>query len=440
MRTEGHLRKAISQPLFRRLLAVRLTSQASDGLFQASLALSVFFNPDIQADPLSYAVAFTILVGPYSLLGPYVGVVLDRFSRRNLTIAANLTRAALTLMVVMVLPIGFEWFWVVCAMGVLALNRFVLAGLTAAQPHVVAEPELVTANSAASTLGAVAFGLGIASAGAAQLFHSGLSYAFLAFLAAIGYAVSAAVASRSFRPAALGPEGGERPSSGIWQGVRDTTRGLIEGLRYLRHAAKPGWVMVLQGVHRMLYGIVFIVAIVLFFGFFHNPNLHPNGEDSLRWLLILAVLGNLGVALAALTTPRATRWFGPRQWVLGLALTCSIMAAALAGTMLPAMFAIAVIFINIASQGIKITVDTSIQTEVADSYRGRVFSLNDTIYNVGYLGGLFLGALFVPGDGYTPRTLAGVALAYLITVVGYGYASRNAPPYDTHHEHHSKAL
>ncbi|MFC4333837.1 MFS transporter [Salininema proteolyticum] len=434
MKTAGHLRKLAASTGFRRLLAVRLTSQASDGLFQASLALSVFFSPDVRADPLNYAMAFMILVGPYSLLGPYVGVVLDRFSRRNLTIAANLVRAGLTLVVAGILPAGFDWLWIVCAMGVLALNRFVLAGLTAAHPHVVRDDELVTANSVASTLGAVAFGTGIAAAGAGQLLHSGVPYAAMAFTAGVGYSVSAGIMLRSFARGDLGPEERERPATGLLRGLAETSRGLVEGLKFLRRVPGPALVMALQGLHRLLYGVVFIVSIVLFFGFFHDPNLHPDGQDSLRWLLILAVLGNAGVAIAAVATPRATRLTGPRQWVLSLLLLCAAMTAMLAATMRPFMFAVAVIFINIASQGVKITVDTAIQAGVPDDYRGRVFSLNDTVYNVGYLTGLFAGAFTVPGDGYTPPTLAAVAAAYVIAFGGYGRLSRMAPPYDTDHE------
>ncbi len=53
------------------------------------------------------------------------------------------------------------------AMVVLAANRFVLAGLGAAHPHVVDRPQLVTANSLASTLCALAYGLGLATTGIA---------------------------------------------------------------------------------------------------------------------------------------------------------------------------------------------------------------------------------------------------------------------------------
>ncbi|MEU6860268.1 MFS transporter [Glycomyces sp. NPDC046736] len=431
MRTDGHLRSLAGNRRFRQLLGVRLTSQAADGMFQASLALSVFFNPDLGEanDPFRYAAAVAILLGPYSLLGPYVGTVLDRCSRRNLIGGANLARAALMLVICLTLVTGFNWTWVLCAMLVLAANRFVLAGLAASHPQVVPEKDLVTANSLASTLGALAYGLGLATTGVAKLLDSGVSYSMLALAAGCGYLVSAFIVTASFGRSDLGPVD-EAPGGGLWRGVADTTAGMWEGFKHLGRRRGPALVMAVQGLHRFLYGIVFIIAIALFMGFFWDLQSDPDRTTTISWLLVLAVLGNVGVLAAALATPRATRVWGPRNWVLVLIGLCAVVVACLAGTMKPVMFAVAVLLVNIASQGIKITVDTSIQRGIEDAYRGRVFSVNDTVYNVGYLAGLFAAAIVVPKDGYTPGTLIGVAVAYALVCLGYAYLARADAPYD----------
>src|SRR5262245_40475359 len=138
----------LSRRGFRRLLAVRVASQLGDGVFQAGLAGSVFFNPERAASPVAIAAAFAVLLVPYSLLGPFVGVFLDRWSRRQVLFVANTIRAAL------VLPAAwFVWNgaqdvpFVSCALVIIALNRFFLSGLSASQPHVVEQRRLVTANS-----------------------------------------------------------------------------------------------------------------------------------------------------------------------------------------------------------------------------------------------------------------------------------------------------
>lgn len=432
MRTDGHLRILASSRRFRRLLAVRLTSQAADGMFQASLALSVFFNPALgeQTDPFGYAAAVAILLGPYSLLGPYVGVVLDRFSRRRLICAANVLRAALVVVIAFTIQTGLDWTWVLCAMVVLAANRFVLAGLGAAHPHVVDQPQLVTANSLASTLGALAYGLGLATTGVAELLDTGVSYSMLALAAGCLYLVSATIAAAAFKHRGLGPDREYDGATGLWSGIAATTAGMVEGCKHLSRRRGPALVMAVQGLHRFLYGIVFIIAIALFMGFFWDLESDPARTTTISWLLVLAVLGNIGVLAAAIVTPRATRSWGPKNWVVVLVALCAVVVAALAGAMRPIMFAVAVLLVNVASQGIKITVDTSLQRGVDDAHRGRVFSLNDTIYNVGYLAGLFAAAFVVPADGYAPGTLVGVAVSYGLICVGYAYLARDDAPYD----------
>ncbi|MFN2561280.1 MAG: hypothetical protein ABR571_08315 [Jatrophihabitans sp.] len=51
MARRGHVLVALGEPGFRRLLAVRLTSQFGDGIFQASLAGAVLFDPDGRRRP-----------------------------------------------------------------------------------------------------------------------------------------------------------------------------------------------------------------------------------------------------------------------------------------------------------------------------------------------------------------------------------------------------
>jgi hypothetical protein len=72
----------------------------------------------------------------------------------------------------------------------------------------------------------------------------------------------------------------------------------------------------------------------------------------------------------------------------------------------------ATFFVSIAAQGVKIVVDTTIQQECHDDFRGRVFSVNDTTYNMCFVIGLFVAALAVPANG---RSVAAICL------VGAGY-------------------
>ncbi len=79
---------------FRRLLAVRLLSQGADGVFQViALAAYVVFSPERQTSAAAIASAMAVLLLPYSAIGPFAGVLLDRWRRRQVFLYGNLLRA-----------------------------------------------------------------------------------------------------------------------------------------------------------------------------------------------------------------------------------------------------------------------------------------------------------------------------------------------------------
>ena len=78
---------------FRQLFTTRLISQTGDGLFTAGLGGYVFFNSTNFPNPVSGAAAFAVLYLPYSLIGPFAGVFIDRWSRRQILVRAALLRS-----------------------------------------------------------------------------------------------------------------------------------------------------------------------------------------------------------------------------------------------------------------------------------------------------------------------------------------------------------
>ena len=91
----GTVRSVLRRTDFRRMLGTRLLSQCGDGVFQAALAGTVLFNPQRAAEPIDVAAGFAVLLLPYSLVGPFAGVWLDRWSRRQVLLRANVVRATL---------------------------------------------------------------------------------------------------------------------------------------------------------------------------------------------------------------------------------------------------------------------------------------------------------------------------------------------------------
>src|SRR3954470_19590882 len=156
------LREVVDSPGFRGLMSVRLTGQLADGLFQGALISSTFFNPEKVTTAGEAALIFTATLLPYSIVGPFAGVFLDRWRRQRILVSANLTRAGILGVFALLLGLQGPTSPVVVglALVVVSANRFILAGLSAALPHVVSERRLVTANSVSTTIGGGAAALG----------------------------------------------------------------------------------------------------------------------------------------------------------------------------------------------------------------------------------------------------------------------------------------
>lgn len=98
-----------------------------------------------------------VLLLPYSAIGPFAGVLLDRWRRRQVFLYGNLLRAFLAcitgMLIVAQVP---DWLFYASALSVTAVNRFVLAGLAASLPRVAGPDQLVTANALSPTAGTLA--------------------------------------------------------------------------------------------------------------------------------------------------------------------------------------------------------------------------------------------------------------------------------------------
>ncbi|MGH8791204.1 MAG: MFS transporter [Stackebrandtia sp.] len=431
-----HVRAIFARRGFRRLLSVRLSTQLGDGFFQVALGVSVFFNPDRQVDPLAYAIAFAMVIAPYTLLGPYIGVFLDRWRRRNVLAAANTVRACLLIPVAgLVFSGGPVWLFAGLAMVVITLNRFVLAGLSASQPHVVDQPELVTANAFSTTAGAAAYGAGLGGGFAVSALlgrvvdDSDVGYGVAAAVSVPLLLAAALLAWRSFSPDGLGPDESERASGGVVAALVETTKGMIRGFRHLWTRRGTAYVMGAQAGYRALYGILAVTTLVAFREHFHDAQRFGDYQDSQAWLLAIMVAGQLGALLAAVVTPRMTRTIGPGPWVTWMLAMVAVVIAATGSAYAAFVFVAATFFVNIASQSTKIVVDTSIQSNCDDDYRGRLFSLNDTVFNLSFVIGLFCGALVLPDDGYAPWLLLSGAFGYVCLTGWFGLAARRSAPY-----------
>lgn len=146
-----------------------------------------------------------VLLLPYSFIGPFAGVLLDRWQRRQVFLYGNLLRTALACGTAgLMLASAPDWLFYASALSVTAVNRFVLAGLSASLPRVVDAERLVVANSLSPTAGTVAATLGGGLAFGVRLVSSDSDAAVVA-LGALLY-LCAALASLRMPRELLGPD------------------------------------------------------------------------------------------------------------------------------------------------------------------------------------------------------------------------------------------
>ena len=417
----GDLRAVVRHRNFRRLFATRLTSQAADGAFQAALASLFFFSPEKQTSAGSVAAAFATLLLPYSLVGPFAGVLLDRWRRRQILVVANLLRAAMVLGVATLsLADVTGWPLYAAVLACLSVNRFFLAGLSAALPHVVTRDELVMANSVSTTTGTVVAitGGGIGLALKRLLGDGTTADAKVIVVAALGYALSAALAARMDKDL-LGPDLAAEPPE-TRAAVRRVARGLVDGAQHVWHHRAAGHALAAIGGHRFFYGISTITAILLFRSYFNDPD---DVEAGLSGLAGVFAASGAGFFLAAVVTPEVTLKIRTSTWIVVCFSMAAVAEAVFVVFLTEWLLYVGAFVLGIAAQGSKICVDTIVQTSVDDAYRGRVFSFYDVIFNIAFVSAAAFGAVALPPDGNSRAVFAVVALGYALTAALYARAT-----------------
>lgn len=406
---------------FRRLLGTRLLSQFGDGVFQAALAGTVLFNPQRAADPVDVAAGFAILLLPYSLIGPFAGVWLDRWSRRQVLLRANVLRAGLVAVVAALVFGGVEGTaFYAAGLAVFSVNRFILAALSAGLPHTTDDASLVSANALSTTSGAVATVVGGGAAiGLLQLTDSGDSgYATLALAAAVPYLLAAAVVS-GFGRAYLGPD---HLTRSVQLSVGEIARGMVAGARHVWKRPPAAAALLAISLHRLWYGFLTLMTLLLYRNTFEaDGSFFPGGIVGLGEVVAAGAVGTL---VAAAVTPAVVRRVGKPRWITVLLVVAGVTQFGLGLPFVTPTIVLAGLILGFVAQAVKICVDTTLQEWVEDDFRGRVFSVYDTLFNVTFVTALLVGAFVLPPSGISYPLLGAVGVGYLLTALAYARITR----------------
>ncbi len=405
---------------FRKLLGVRLVSQCGDGMFQAGLASLFFFRPEAMTDAAGVAAALVVMLLPFSIVGPFTGPFLDRWRRRQILVYGNILRGVLVAATIVAMEtLGTGLLVYTLVLVTLGLSRFMLAGLSAGLPMVVGSKErLLVANSVVPTLGGVATGVGAVIGFLLRLLlPPGVSQQMASLVIAALLYIGAAAVARLLAPDELGPEVPDTSTRLVNQ-VKKAAVDLVDAIRYLARRGTPGLALSTMALHRFVYGMQLITIILAGRNLLVDPSNADAGLAAFGSLMGAMVAGHF---VAVILTPIAHERISPSRWIVVCLLGGTAGQMLIVFSLQWGLFMAGLFIFGIGVQGAKIAVDTIVQSDTADAYRGRAFSIYDVLFNVAECVAAGVAILVLPNIGWSrPVQIALIVFVWTVAM-GYNY-------------------
>jgi predicted MFS family arabinose efflux permease len=360
--TRSRAREVVRARDFRVLFGSRICSQFADGLFQAVIVASVIFAPDKQDTAVGFAKATALLVLPYSLIGPFAGVFVDRWRREAILRWTPLVRAAAALLLLG----GENAAFYAGALLVLSGNRFFLVTAGTVTPKVVPADDLLVANSLNSVGGTVSTILGVAIGGWVA---DAAGFRVLIGACVVLWAVTSFVVGWIRTELSADRVRGERLGRAMAVVVRD----FRDGIRVLGRTPRALAPIASYAYDQFLQGLILVMSFVVFKERFQE------GAGSYSQLIAAGAVGGfLGLGTVGWLDTRLSR---PRMVSLAF-LVSGVPLVAISPFISGWTVLVASFFLGVGFAWKKVPIDTMVQIAVTDRFRGRVFAVYDVAQNL----------------------------------------------------------
>jgi MFS family permease len=361
-----------------------------------ALAAVLIFDVSAARTPAQVTKVFAVTLLPFSIVGPFTGPFIDRFSRRSILVTASVLRLTFTLLMIPALAWP-ESTLLLLAVATISVNRLFHSTKNAVLPGLMPPDHYLAANTLSSIIGMV---FGLAAAVIAGPLTDAVSPTATLLTAASCMAAAAAVATTITLP-----RGEKRGLAGILSELRDDLRDVRDGIRVLRSSSTALYGVSTVWAMRALLGFVLLAALVLLRSRF---DVRATGFS-----VILAAVG-VGSFAGAILVPIVAGRLGHRG-VSPAAFIVAGVAALLIGPIptWPAIVA-TVGVAGVAMSTTKIASDTLIQAAIPDGYRGRAFA----VYDIGYNGAFVVAALIPTLILSTVGELGIIAITGLLSLLG----------------------
>jgi MFS transporter len=391
------------------LMGAQWLGQMADGLVATALAKLITFggaagfDPESARSPREALLIVLLTFLPYSLFSPFIGVLIDRWDRRRLLLGANALRAVvLTAIVAIGLGRLGDPALYVSLLLVLAGTRLLLAIKGASLPAVLGERELLQGNAISQAGSAVfqLFGAGVAFVASAKV---GTPAILIAGILVYVLATAAATGTRNL--------GYAKRVTPLREEVGRLFRDMFDGFREVARRAAAGLALTSFLVIRTL-----LTFTVLATAFISREFIVERGAVT----TVAGAVGALGAVAGFVAAALARQRVRPVRIVTGALILGGVGMLAFGGIINLLGISLMAFTVGVSFFLGKVGVDTMMQEALADSFRGRGFSLQDIAYNFSWIiPALVLFLFLTPSVARALMIGAGVvflALAVLITL------------------------
>ncbi|MGI8824385.1 MAG: MFS transporter [Chloroflexota bacterium] len=364
--------RVVRNPLYFPVWLGQLISNLGDTINYVALVVSVY---KITGSGLALSTLVLFQVVPAILAAPLAGVVIDRFPRKRVLIAADLVRAALVAGLVIANAV---WQVYILAFCLALAGTFFTPALSASIPALVQGEDLLAANSVAWSTAQLVQIIGSAVAGGLIAFF-GTQWAF--GFNAISFLISAGTIALVTFPAAARAVGSDTGSY---------IQSLREGMAYARADAFVSRMFAVQVLASLGVGGTSALLVVLAERRYHLP-----GAGFATFLFAIG----LGALLGPVILGTLTRGYRDRR-LLFLPYILRGAGDVLLGLLTVPLLGQMVLFVyGLNTSSGMVTYQSVMQVEIPDAMRGRVFTLMDVGWNSSRLVSIALGGLLADRFG-----------------------------------------
>lgn len=386
-------------PDYRKLYSGQIVSLLGDWFEYIAVQTLVF-----QLTNSGFAAGLAIIASnlPAFFLIPLAGSITDRFDRRKIMIAMDLTRACIALLLLLVRTADHIWMVYVFQTLSVLFASFFNPALNAAIPNLVKRDQLLTANALSSATWGTMLAVGSFAGGVA--------------IAALGRDTAFVLNSLSFFASAFFVW---RIARSFSEQTRAARRGLnpfadfSEGFKYAITRPQIFWLMLVKAGGGVAGGVVLLLTVFAFEVFFPNADANTQGAG----VGMLQAARGLGILIGPFLIARVVNnQIGRAQRLIMLGFLLTGVGYLFFGVAPNILLGMAFVLFAHMGWGSNWTLSSALlQRLVPDHIRGRIFSMD-----LGILTLTLAASTFVTGIAVDHQSPHYVALALGVIFILFG--------------------